>query len=334
MRWWLIAAGVYNLLWGGWVILFPGMLFDFAGMAQPNYPQLWQCIGMIVGVYGIGYLCAARDPMRHWPIVLVGLLGKVFGPIGFAQALWTGALPVAFGITILSNDLLWWVPFALILRHAWLGRERGTGADTGVDSGADSGARGEDLAATMDRAAAHSLEGEGVRSLLELSRERPTLVLFLRHFGCTFCREALSDLAVRREELSRRGMHVVIVHMIDAESARKQLDRFAIRRAESDVSRSGTFQICDPQRRVYQAFELRRGTFAELFGLRMWLRAFQAGLLRGHGVGMLQGDGFQMPGAFVVRDGRILAAHRHSDAADRVDVCSLATQAGASGAVG
>lgn len=115
MRWVLIAAGVYNLLWGGWVVLFPNHLFDFAGIARLNYPQIWQCVGMIVGVYGVGYLAAARDPLRHWPIVLVGLLGKVLGPLGFAQALLDGTFPPKFGITILTNDLIWWIPFAAIL---------------------------------------------------------------------------------------------------------------------------------------------------------------------------------------------------------------------------
>jgi small multidrug resistance pump len=82
----LLAAGVYNILWGGFVLLFPLAMFRWFGMAAPNYPQLWQCVGMIVGVYGVGYIAAARDPLRHWPIVLVGFLGKVFGPIGFVQA--------------------------------------------------------------------------------------------------------------------------------------------------------------------------------------------------------------------------------------------------------
>ena len=75
-RWavyWLIAAGVYNLLWGAAVIAFPNGLIEFAGMAPPNYPQSWQCVGMSVGVYGIGYLIAAADPRTHWPSVLVGL---------------------------------------------------------------------------------------------------------------------------------------------------------------------------------------------------------------------------------------------------------------------
>ena len=115
----LIAAGIYNLIWGAAVIVFPSAMFRLAGMELPHYPQIWQCVGMIVGVYGIGYLIAATDPARHWPITLVGLLGKTLGPIGFLGALISGDLPLAFGATIVTNDLIWWLPFAAILCHAY-----------------------------------------------------------------------------------------------------------------------------------------------------------------------------------------------------------------------
>jgi hypothetical protein len=98
-------------------------------MPQPNYPQFWQCIGMIVGVYGIGYAIAAFNPVRHWPIVLVGFLGKIFGPLGMIQALWTEQLPWAFALNCITNDLIWWVPFALILRYAWTEHLRDAGTD-------------------------------------------------------------------------------------------------------------------------------------------------------------------------------------------------------------
>jgi small multidrug resistance pump len=75
--------------------------------------------GMIVGVYGVGYAIAAFNPLRHWPIVLVGFMGKVFGPIGFAKALLTGALPLKFGAILLTNDLIWWVPFGALLWKAY-----------------------------------------------------------------------------------------------------------------------------------------------------------------------------------------------------------------------
>lgn len=122
---WLRAAGVYNLLWGAVVIAFPHLLFDLCGIPRLNYPEIWQCVGMIVGVYGVGYWVAAGDPRAHWPIVLVGFLGKLFGPVGFAVAVARGVFPPAFGLTILTNDLIWWLPFGLMLWDAFVYRRLG-----------------------------------------------------------------------------------------------------------------------------------------------------------------------------------------------------------------
>jgi small multidrug resistance pump len=125
MRWVLRVAGVYNVAWGALVVLWPTAIFTWLGVAPEQMPNgvglaIWQCVGMIVGVYGVGYWVAGSDPLRHWPIVLVGLLGKIFGPIGFIDAaLVRGVFPVQFGWTIVTNDLIWWVPFALILWAAW-----------------------------------------------------------------------------------------------------------------------------------------------------------------------------------------------------------------------
>jgi hypothetical protein len=35
------------------------------------------------------------------------------------MALYKGTLPVEFGATILTNDLIWWVPFGIILWRAF-----------------------------------------------------------------------------------------------------------------------------------------------------------------------------------------------------------------------
>jgi small multidrug resistance pump len=119
MKWVLLAAGVYNVAWGVFVVAFPLAPFRWFGMELPNYPEIWQCVGMIVGVYGVGYAIAAFDPVRHWVIVLIGFLGKFFGPIGFINAAWQGRLPWSFGWVNVTNDLIWLVPFTLILYHVY-----------------------------------------------------------------------------------------------------------------------------------------------------------------------------------------------------------------------
>lgn len=103
----LLAAPVYNGLWGGFVVLFTLALFRVLEIQTPNYTQIWQCVGMFVGVYSVEYAITALDPVRHRPVVLAGLLGKILRPIAFLCAVIRGTLPLSFGVTILKNDLIW-----------------------------------------------------------------------------------------------------------------------------------------------------------------------------------------------------------------------------------
>ncbi|WP_211231621.1 alkyl hydroperoxide reductase [Eisenibacter elegans] len=119
MRYTLQAAAIYNIVWGAWVVLFPQSFFIWFGLPLLQYPAIWQAVGMIVGCYGIGYWLAAYDPVRHYPVILVGFLGKLFGPIGFIQQAYLGTLPLVFGLHNITNDLIWLIPFALILRFAY-----------------------------------------------------------------------------------------------------------------------------------------------------------------------------------------------------------------------
>jgi hypothetical protein len=115
---WFYAAALYNFVWGALNVLFPTAFFNLIRAPQPNYLPLWQVVGMFVLVYAPGYYWAGRDPVRHRHFILLGLLGKIFGPVGFILSLTTGQLPLAFGLTLLTNDLLWWPAFALYLHQA------------------------------------------------------------------------------------------------------------------------------------------------------------------------------------------------------------------------
>jgi len=301
----LRLAAVYNVAWGGLTILYPNWLFDLTALEPPRYPFIWQCVGMIVGVYGLGYWIAATNPARHWPIILVGLLGKLFGPAGYATGLIAGGLglsfippvPAEFGVTLITNDLVWWVPFMLILLHAFRANTGGAAAD-----------------ALAPRDTMQRMTTSHGDTLLDRSHRSPVLLVFLRHAGCTFCREALRDIRAQLEDIRAGRAEPVFVHM----SPPDDFDRFL---AQNGFN--GAAHISDPGRTLYRSFELRRATLGQVFGPKVWLRGIAA-VLRGNRIGALAGDGFQMPGVFLIEAGDIKRAFRHRTAADRPDYAALA----------
>src|SRR5688572_22095395 len=107
-------AGVYNLAFGMWAAIWPLAFFELFEIAPPRYPGIWACLGMVVGVYGLLYWYAAWKLDAAWPIIAVGLLGKVLGPIGMVAS-FSDDWPRRLGMICVFNDLIWWLPFGLFL---------------------------------------------------------------------------------------------------------------------------------------------------------------------------------------------------------------------------
>lgn len=154
-------------------------------------------------------------------------------------------------------------------------------------------------------------------SLLSLSRRSPVMLVFLRHFGCVFCREALSDISRRKAEIEALGTQVVFVHLNDEETAERFFAKYELPDA---------VYITDPGCTYYAAFGLTKATVTQLFGLHSWIRGFQAGVVAGHGLASPIGDGFQMPGVFIIQDGQIRDAFIHKLSSDRPDYVGLVQQ--------
>jgi hypothetical protein len=114
-----IIAGVYNIAWGLYSVYDPQWLFRFAKMPPLNYPEIFACLAMVVGLYGIIYFEVARVPERGFLLAAVGLAGKVLGPLGLATLLVRGAWPLRSAILCVTNDFIWWIPFTIYLVDAW-----------------------------------------------------------------------------------------------------------------------------------------------------------------------------------------------------------------------
>ena len=152
------------------------------------------------------------------------------------------------------------------------------------------------------------------RTVEEASHQSAVLLVFLRHFGCTFCREALEDLSRKQDTFKADGIHMVFVHMADDQAADEYFAKYNIHDPE---------HVADPGCLYYAIFGLGKGKFSQLFGLQVMMRGFEAGVLKGHGIGRQIGDGFQMPGVFLIQNGVVRDQFIHHLASDRPDYDNL-----------
>lgn len=121
-----VSAGVYNIGWGIYSALHPQWFFHFSGLPAARYPEIFACLGMVIGLYGVLYLQVARAPETGWLIAAVGLAGKVLGPIGALALIAGGQWPPRALFLCVTNDFIWWIPFGLYLVDSLkLGRDRG-----------------------------------------------------------------------------------------------------------------------------------------------------------------------------------------------------------------
>jgi len=110
-------------------------------------------------------------------------------------------------------------------------------------------------------------------------------------------------------------VRIALVHMGGDDDGRRMTAPHGL----DDVPR-----VSDPDRRLYRAFELGTGKLRQVVGPGNWLRGVKASLLGGHGAGRAVGDVLQMPGVFLVHEGRIVHAYRHRKVADRPDYVAIA----------
>ena len=261
---------------------------------------MWTYTALLVVALAAGYWIASRDPIRHWPIVFVGLVGKLLGPLAFFSAVRHNAVPISSLWTIGVADIAWWLPFGYILASAYNANRE----------------QPRRVSENVLQMAMRARTNKGV-TLAELSTENPVLLVFLRHSGCPFCRETLNDIARQRVALEATGTTIAFVYMGDEHRTRRVLLKHRL----DDVPR-----IADPSLSLYRAFGLQRGSPFMLLSPGTWIHVFQSAILRGNGFGIVDGDPRQMPGVFVVFHEQVLRSYRHQNLANRPDYVGFVSE--------
>jgi hypothetical protein len=289
MRVVLVTSGFYHLAFALWSILCPAQALDWFDCKAHGQPLLWQMFGVISAILGLGLIIISKNPIRHWPIVLLGFIESIVAIIVVGTAVFNGELSSAALIVLAVNDVVWLPFFGLIL---WAALR----AHTGIPA-----SRNEPY--SIEEAASIYQLSDG-RKLADASIEAPLVLVFLRHFGCTFTRQILRGLQDLELQAKQHNATLVLVHMLQSG---KEIDYLG---QNSDVVR-----IADPRCELYRSFGLGKGGFLELFGPHVWWRGAIA-IFKGCGIGHLAGDGLQMPGAYVFHQGKIIASQPAQSAAD------------------
>jgi peroxiredoxin len=155
-------------------------------------------------------------------------------------------------------------------------------------------------------------EGRKVR-LGFLWAENVAVLVFLRHYGCIFCRQHVAQLRTHEREFQKAGVNLAAIGLGDREYARAFRDETGI----------GFPLLLDEQREAYHAAGLHRASILHLLRLgnaTARARAKAAGH-RQHRTGR---NPFQLGGSFVFGPGNVdRFAHLSRTFGDNADPTAL-----------
>jgi peroxiredoxin len=144
-------------------------------------------------------------------------------------------------------------------------------------------------------------------------KEKPLLLAFSRHFGCTQCKEMLAELVAGRERIFAAGLGIVVVTQGNPEMTGAFAREFA----------PGLICLSDPERKAYRAYRLERGNLFQTFlSLSVW-KAIARARRKGLAVEIPpEGqDAMQMSGIFIIsRDGKIELPYYYDTIADHPEL--------------
>ncbi|OYV86440.1 MAG: hypothetical protein B7Z73_11740 [Planctomycetia bacterium 21-64-5] len=110
-------VGGYNLLAGVGMFCFYHEGFKLLGVEKPQLNLPIQLVGMLVGLFGVGYWMVASNPVENRNILLLGFWSKAMGSALGIYYVCVGKLPTAFLAMLFFSDIVYLPPFYMILRR-------------------------------------------------------------------------------------------------------------------------------------------------------------------------------------------------------------------------
>ncbi len=119
MRNLLRFAGCYNLLVCLTLLVLYHEALKTLGIEKPNLMLFVQLVGILVGLFGVGYLMVASRPLENRNLLLLGFLSKALGSVLGLAYVALGKVPLAFLVLLVFSDIAYLPPFVVILRRLY-----------------------------------------------------------------------------------------------------------------------------------------------------------------------------------------------------------------------
>jgi small multidrug resistance pump len=119
MRYVLRFAGCYNLLAGLNMLVFYHEMFKTLGLPKPEVMLFVQLVGILVGLFGVGYLLVASNPIENRNVLMLGFWSKALGSVLGIGHVARGNLPLMFLVVLFFSDIIYLPLFAIILHRLY-----------------------------------------------------------------------------------------------------------------------------------------------------------------------------------------------------------------------
>lgn len=117
MKFVLRFVAIYNVLAGLHMLILRHETYDMIGMAPPDIDFPIQLVGILVGLFGVGYYMVAKSPLENRNVLLLGFWSKFLGSCLGTYYVLRGILPPKFVLVYFFADIIYLIPFYLILRR-------------------------------------------------------------------------------------------------------------------------------------------------------------------------------------------------------------------------
>ncbi len=125
MKYLLCFAGGFNLLAGLGMCTLYHEGYKLLGVPKPELILPVQVMGILVALFGVGYLIVAARPVENRNILTLGFLSKAISSAVALAYVAGGWLPWWFALAVFFADVIYLPPFCVIMRRLYrAARER------------------------------------------------------------------------------------------------------------------------------------------------------------------------------------------------------------------